>query len=90
MTDVFETLFFCPSFHRTHRTQETKRGVRQYTCLAMDDEKIKLLETRRNEVGADWQRAVGGEVFAIPVISKLVSPPASVTASLFFSVAGVR
>ena len=61
----------CPSLH-VPRTQETKGGVRQYTCVANDDEKVKLLESRRKQVGANWQRAVGGEIFAIPVISKLV------------------
>jgi len=61
-----------------YRTQETKRGVRQYTCVANDDEKVKLLESRKKEVGANWQRAVSGEVFAVPVISKLVSPPGKI------------
>lgn len=64
------------SVRRAYRTQETKRGVRQYTCVAMDEEKIKLLESRKKEVGASWQRAVSGEIFSVPVISKLVSTPA--------------
>ncbi|CAN0571849.1 unnamed protein product, partial [Ectocarpus sp. 12 AP-2014] len=50
-----------------------KRGVRQYTCVANDEEKVKLLESRKKEVGANWQRAVSGEIFAVPAISKLVS-----------------
>lgn len=71
---------------RVYRTQETKRGVRQYTCVANDGEKVKLLESRKKQVGANWQRAVSGEIFAVPVISKLVSPPAIKTISFFFSV----
>lgn len=65
-------------------TQETTRGVRQYTCVANDEEKVKLLESRKKQVGANWQRAVGGEIFAVPVISKLVSPPAKKITSFFF------
>lgn len=54
--------------------QETNRGIRQYTCIDTEDrEKIALLMDRRHEVGKDWQRAIGGEIFAVPVVSKLVS-----------------
>lgn len=67
-----------------YRTQETKRGVRQYTCVANDEEKVKLLHSRKKEVGANWQRAVGGEVFAVPVITKLVSLSAREKTSFFF------
>lgn len=52
--------------------QETNRGVRQYTCVYIDPSKAGMLVDRSLEPGADWQRAVGEEVFAVPVISKLV------------------
>lgn len=74
---------------RMYRTQETKRGVRQYTCVAEDEEKVKLLESRKNQVGVNWQRAVGREVFSVPVISKLVSPPAKTMPNFFFFLSGL-